>query len=64
MTTADPEFDEAVVGAYSILSLLHYRGLVDSKWNREDVEKAARKLHPFAQEAERRMRAAHEAQSP
>lgn len=30
----------ALVKAESILSLLHYRGLVDSEYNREDVKSA------------------------
>lgn len=47
--------DEALVSAYSILSLLHHRGLVDSELNRQDVAKALDKLRPFSQEAEKRM---------
>lgn len=49
--------DEALISAYSILSLLHYRGLVDSERNRQDVEKAMDKIRPFASEAERRVMA-------
>jgi hypothetical protein len=48
------EFDEALVSAFSILSLLHHRGIVDSKLNREDVKEAMEKLAPFAKEAEHR----------
>jgi hypothetical protein len=51
----NPERDEAIVSAYSILSLLHHRGLVDSKPNREDVEAAMNKLQPFSKKAEARM---------
>lgn len=47
----DPALLEALISAYSILSLLHYRGLVDSEWNREDVEKALNKIQPFADAA-------------
>ena len=31
-----PDRDEALISAYAILSLLHYRGLVDSERNREE----------------------------
>lgn len=48
--------DDALISAYSILSLLHYRGLVDSEHNREDVLNALEKLRPFALEAEQRDR--------
>ena len=47
--------DEAIVSAYSILSLLHHRGLVDSPNNRADVESAMNKLEPFSRRAEKRM---------
>ena len=50
----DASLDEALIAAYSILSLLHHRGLVDSEFNREDVKKALDKLEPFTKEAERR----------
>lgn len=40
--TADER--EAMVAAESILSLLHYRGIVDSEYNREDVKNALAKL--------------------
>lgn len=30
----------ALIRAESILSLLHHRGIVDSNWNREDIEQA------------------------
>lgn len=52
----NPERDEAIVAAYSILSLLHHRGLVDSPNNRADVEAAMNQLHPFSRKAEARMR--------
>ncbi|MCV7004607.1 hypothetical protein [Mycobacterium gordonae] len=51
----DPALLEALVSSYSILSLLHHRGLVDSTMNREDVAKALDKLHPFAKAAEQRI---------
>lgn len=51
----NPERDEAIVSAYSILSLLHHRGLIDSPMNRADVESAMNKLRPFSEKAERRM---------
>jgi hypothetical protein len=54
--TGEP-LDEALVSAYSILSLLHHRGLVDSEFNRQDVVKALDKIRPFATAAERRMMA-------
>jgi hypothetical protein len=52
--TAASDLDDAVISAYSILSLLHHRGLVDSDLNREDVKKAMDKIRPFADEASRR----------
>lgn len=52
----NPERDEAIVHAYSILSLLHRRGLIDSPMNRADVETAMEKLRPFSEKAEQRMR--------
>jgi hypothetical protein len=51
--------DDALISAYSILSLLHYRGLIDSDLNREDVKKALNALRPFTKEAERRVMAEH-----
>jgi len=30
----------ALTSAESILSILHWRGIVDSEWNREDVKRA------------------------
>jgi hypothetical protein len=53
--------DDAIVSAYAILSLLHYRGLNNSTMNREDIAKALTKLRPFAKEAEDRMMRRHEA---
>lgn len=47
--------DDALISTYSILSLLHYRGLIDSDLNREDVKKALDALQPFVKEAERRV---------
>lgn len=47
--------DEAVTAAYSILSLLHYRGLVPSDWNREDVKNAMNLLHIPAMKAQERL---------
>jgi hypothetical protein len=49
----DPALVEALISSYSILSLLHHRGLVDSELNRSDVASALRKLEPFAKAAER-----------
>jgi len=51
----DPALLEALVSSYSILSLLHHRGLKDSPMNREDVAAALGKLEPFALAAEQRM---------
>jgi hypothetical protein len=51
----DPALLEALVSSYSILSLLHHRGLRDSPMNREDVATALDKLAPFAKAAEQRM---------
>jgi hypothetical protein len=51
--------DDALISAYSILSLLHYRGLIDSDLNREYVKKALNALRPFTKEAERRVMAEH-----
>lgn len=51
----DPALLEALVSGYSILSLLHHRGLVDSPMNRQDVAAALDKLQPFAKAAEQRM---------
>lgn len=53
--TFSKDFDEAIIAARSILGLLHYRGLVDSDMNREDVAKALTKITPFSAEAEQRM---------
>jgi hypothetical protein len=44
----DPALVEALISSYSILSLLHHRGLVDSQFNRDDVAAALTKLEPFA----------------
>jgi hypothetical protein len=55
-----PELDEALVSAYSILSLLHHRGLRDTEWNRADVAKAVDKLRPWAEEAGDRIMARRE----
>lgn len=52
----DPALLEALVSSYSILSLLHHRGLVDSPMNRQDIATARDKLRPFAKAAEQRMR--------
>lgn len=52
-TRDDPALVEALISSYSILSLLHYRGLVDSELNRADVAAALTKLGPFAKAAER-----------
>jgi hypothetical protein len=49
----DPALVEALISSYSILSLLHHRGLVDSQFNRDDVAAALTKLEPFAKAAER-----------
>ena len=49
----------AIISAYSILSLLHYRGLVDSDFNREDVKTGLEKLQPFAENGWRRVMADH-----
>lgn len=49
----DPALVDALISGYSILSLLHHRGLVDSEWNRSDVAAALSKLEPFAKAAER-----------
>ena len=49
----DPALVEALIASYAILSLLHHRGLVDSEFNRADVESALAKLEPFAKAAER-----------
>lgn len=49
----DPTLVEALLSAYSILSLLHHRGLVDSEFNRDDVKEALEKIEPFAKAAER-----------
>lgn len=49
------DLDEALVAAYSILSLLHHRGLINSDWNRNDVQTAMEKLAPHAKAAERRV---------
>ena len=49
----DPALMDALISAYSILSLLHHRGLVDSQFNREDVADALGKIAPFALAAER-----------
>lgn len=51
-TRDDPALVEALISSYSILSLLHHRGLVDSELNRADVAAALTKLHPFAKAAE------------
>lgn len=40
----DREIADALCAADSILSLLRYRGLVDSEMNREDVNAASSKL--------------------
>lgn len=48
----DPALIEALISSYSILSLLHHRGLVDSDLNRADVAAALSKLEPFAKAAE------------
>jgi hypothetical protein len=53
MTRDDPALVEALISSYSILSLLHHRGLVDSQFNRDDVAAALNKLEPFAKAAER-----------
>lgn len=47
----DPALVEALIASYSILSLLHHRGLIDSTFNREDVKSAMDKLEPFAKAA-------------
>lgn len=47
--------DDTVIDVYSILSLLHYRGLVDNVNNREDVERVMKKVQPFARAAEMRV---------
>jgi hypothetical protein len=57
----DPALVEALIASYSILSLLHHRGLVDSEWNRTDVAAALNKLEPFAKRAEQSARAAKSA---
>jgi hypothetical protein len=49
----DPELRQALIASYSILSLLHYRGIVDSEMNRADIKGALYKLHPFAKVAEK-----------
>lgn len=36
----DSQIFTALIRAESILSLLHYRGIVDSNWNREDIKQA------------------------
>lgn len=51
-----PSLDDALISAFSILSLLKHRGLVDSELNREDVGKALDKIRPYALEAEKRAR--------
>lgn len=53
--------DEALIRAFSILSLLKHRGLVDSELNREDVGKALDSIRPYALEAEQRVMAARNA---
>lgn len=57
---ADPSLDEAVIACRSILSLLHYRGLVDTEQNRADVENALTLIHPFSTDAEQRHMRAHD----
>jgi hypothetical protein len=52
-TRDDPALVEALISSYSILSLLHHRGLVNSQFNRDDVAAALIKLEPFAKVAER-----------
>ena len=52
------ELAEALCAADSILGLLHYRGLVDSEWNREDVAKALDKVTKFRPWYEARLREA------
>ena len=60
----DPALMEALISAYSILSLLHHRGLVDSQFNREDVAKALGKIAPFALAAEREVMREFEKRHP
>jgi hypothetical protein len=57
----NPEFDEAIIACRSILGLLHYRGIVDSLNNRDDVAAALKKIEPFSDMAERRALARHRA---
>jgi hypothetical protein len=52
---ASVAMDDAVVSAYSILALLHHRGLVDSENNRRDVKMALDKLYPFCRASEHRL---------
>lgn len=53
VTRDDSALVDALISSYSILSLLHHRGLVNSQFNRDDVAAALRKLEPFALAAER-----------
>ncbi len=52
----NPELDDALIEAYSVLALLNEKGLINTNWNKRSVREALDKIAPFAQAAQKRAR--------